>query len=64
VLLALLSLLLAGHVLDFARQLPCSCAKCTLAAEWDFKNQKSGLEEVYMRHNYAHGTHVPKQNSD
>jgi transposase len=55
-LLSLLSLPLAAHVLDFARQLPCNCAKCTLAEQWDFKSQKSGLEEVYMRHNQVHGT--------
>jgi transposase len=55
-LLALLSLPLAAHVLDFARKLPCCCPKCTLAEEWDFKSQKSGLEEVYMRHNQVHST--------
>jgi transposase len=33
-----------------------SCARCTLAKENDFVNQKSGLEEVYIKHNQEYNT--------
>ena len=35
---------------------PCNCAKCTLSIQLDFATQKSGLQEVYDRHNEEFGT--------
>jgi hypothetical protein len=55
-LLALLSLPLTAEVGEIARQLECGCAKCTLQKQDDFKGQRSGLEEIYMRHNAIYNT--------
>jgi transposase len=52
----LLTLRAAALVAVGARDIPCSCARCTLQREEDFKNQKSGLEEIYAAHNREHGT--------
>jgi hypothetical protein len=34
----------------------CSCARCILSEQPDFKNQKSGLVEMYEDYNREHGT--------
>ena len=40
--------LLLQEVVAAARNIPCNCA---LMKQDDFKNQKSGLEEIYINHN-------------
>lgn len=34
----------------------CSCARCILSQQADFKNQKNGLQEAYDKFNKEHGT--------
>jgi transposase len=59
-LIALLSLPSSATVQNEARLVPCHCARCVLRSQPDFAAQKSGLEEVYERHNMVHGkSHRP-----
>jgi hypothetical protein len=52
----LLTLRPAAATAAQARDITCNCARCTLQRQEDFRNQKSGLEEVYEAHNMEHGT--------
>jgi hypothetical protein len=55
-LLALLDLPTPAEVCEIASNLACNCVYCVLSSQPDFINQKSGLEEVYMRHNVMYAT--------
>jgi transposase len=55
-LLGFLSLPLPVNIGEAARGMTCLCASCMLAAQSDFKSQRSGVEEVYMKHNALYGT--------
>ena len=45
--IALLTFDLPQEVVAAARNIPCNCPRCALMKQDDFKNQKSGLEEIY-----------------
>ena len=49
--IALLTFDLPQEVVAVARMIPCNCPRCALMKQDDFKNQKSGLEEIYISHN-------------
>jgi hypothetical protein len=43
-------------VVHQSKAVQCFYASCVLSKEEDFKSQKSGLEEIYEKHNEEHGT--------
>lgn len=55
-LTALLVFPTAEELAEQVSDVQCSCVDCVLSDEPDFKNQPSGLEEIYAKHNEKHGT--------
>ena len=55
-LLTLLNIPTYAEDAEVSRGIVCRCQSCVLAAQPDFANQVSGLEEIYEDHNKANGT--------
>jgi hypothetical protein len=55
-LTALLQYPTSEELVEQVSAVPCTCVDCVLSDEDDFKNQPSGLQEIYDKHNQQYGT--------
>ena len=55
-LTALLSFPTAEELTEQLNDIHCVCVECVLSNEPDFRDQPSGLEDIYMKHNNDKGT--------